>query len=478
MAYIEGEDRKQEVLFPESLDDYVSKDNPLRFIDAFVESLDLFELGFVHASTDRMGRPPYNPADLLKLYLYGYMNRLRSSRQLEKATHCNVEVMWLIRKLRPDFKTIADFRRMNQKGLRKVYQQLVGLLKKEGLYGAEVVAVDSSRFKAVNSRERNYSQEKLKEQIARIDRKIEEYLQELDENDEREKDLPSPPTAKELQEKIERLKKGQKEKEKLQQELKKSGQSQISSTDPDSRAMRVAGRVAEVGYNVQLAVDQKHKLIVAYEVTNSGTDLKELSGIAKQAKDALGVDSLQVLADKGYYSNEQIKICNDLGIQLYIPKPDRRNQRGPYFDRTRFQYDPENDAYICPAGEKLQFHHELKTRRGLRIRSYKTGACKDCSLHSRCTSQKKIGREIHRWIEETLVEQMAKRVAAHPEKIKARKEIIEHVFGILKWPMNQGYFLMKGIQKVSGEMSLSLLAYNIKRAINIEGTTKLIQALT
>jgi len=473
MSYIEADDRNQLILLPESLEDYVGSENAVRFIEAFVESVDLVELGFRHATTERKGRPPYSPADLLKLYIYGYINRMRSSRDLEKQTHYNLEVIWLLRRLRPDFKTIADFRKNNTEALKKVCREFTAFCRSLGLYGGQLVAVDSSRFKAVNAKDRNYNEKKLQGQIARIDRKIEEYFRQLDENDQKEADTPSL-TAEELREKIEELKKYRQEKEKLSDQLKKSGDTQISTTDPDARALHL-GQAVQVGYNVQFAVDQKNKLIATHEVTNSRTDLKELSNISKKAKEALQVESLEVVADSGYYSSEQLKMCEDSGIAPYVAKPDRRNQRPGYFDQTRFQYDSAADNYLCPAGEKLRFLYVRKPK--LRVRYYgNPTACQNCSIKSRCTPRK-AGRLILRWTEQAVLDRMISRIRAYPQKLKERKAIIEHTFGTLKSSMNQGYFLMKGLKKVSAEMSLSVLAFNFKRAINIKGTARLIQAL-
>ena len=363
MDYIEGSNRDQAVLFPESLDEYISGDNPVRVIDAFVDSLDLQTLGFTHALLNETGRPPYHPAVLLKLYVYGYLNRIRSSRTLEREANRNVEVMWLTGKLVPDFKTIANFRRHNLKAIQEICRAFTGFCRDLDLFSRDLVAIDGSKFKAVNSRERNFTDRKLRRALKEIDQpvlarpgRIEAYLDEMDANDAQEPEERKL-SAEELKEKIKLLKERMKKYKGLQGRMEESGESQISLTDPDSRSMPIGGgRITDVGYNVQVAVDPKHKLIVDHQVTNAVTDRGLLSKMALRAKEALGVERLDVLTDMGYYDGQQVKACLEAEITPYIPKPNTSaNTRLGLFGKEDFRYDPEQDCYHCPAGEQLTF---------------------------------------------------------------------------------------------------------------------------
>lgn len=475
MGFIQGVHRNQPVMFPESLDEYIGDDNPVRFIDAFVDSLDLQALGFEGAVPEETGRPPYRPGDLLKLYIYGYLNHVRSSRRLEKEANRNVEVMWLLGKLAPDFKTIADFRRDNGRAIREGCRQFTLLCHEMGLFGGELVAIDESKFKAVNSCQRNFTRRKLKGMIKRIDEKIDRYLEEVDANDEREPDSYKP-TAEEVQEKIEVLKRRKQECEALQEQIEESGEKQISLTDPDARSMPVGkGRGTEVAYNVQVSVDAKHKLIVDHEVTNEVTDLAQLSPMAIRVKEVLQVERLEVLADMGYYDGKQVKACLEEGITPYIPKANTSaNSRLGLYGKLDFRYDPQNDCYWCPARKALHYRFQT-TELGREIRYYATSACKECPLKPKCTRNKQ-GRRITRWVDEALLEDMARRVRAQPEKVRRRKSIVEHPFGTIKHSTNQDYFLTRGLANVRCEMSLTVLAYNIKRVIRILGVQGLMAA--
>jgi len=476
MDYIEGTDRDQTVLFPESLDEYVAGENPVRVIEAFVESLDLEALGFRHAVLNETGRPPYHPAVLLKLYVYGYLNRLRSSRMLEREALRNVEVMWLTGKLAPDFKTLANFRRDNRKAIQEVCRAFTVFCRDLDLFRRDLVAIDGSKFKAVNSRGRNFTDRKLKQALKDIDQKIEAYLDELDANDAEE---PAEPklTAEQLKEKIKLLKERLKKVKGLQRLLDENDQSQISVTDPDSRSMPIGGgRVTDVAYNVQVVVDPKHKLIVEHEVTNAVTERGLLSKMALRAKEALGVDRLEVLTDMGYYDGQQVKACLEAGITPYIPKANTSaNTQLGLFGKEDFRYDPENDCYGCPAGEQLTFRFE-STEQGRERRTYATSACADCALKPQCTRSSQ-GRRITRWAYEDLLEDMQRRVRANPAKMRLRKQLVEHPFGTIKRAWNQGYFLTKGLESVNAEMSLTVLAYNLKRVIQILGVPRMMEAL-
>jgi len=473
MSYIEGESREQRVLFPEVLDDYISEDNLVRFIDAFVDGLEMEELGFDRTAPKETGRPPYDPRDLLKLYIYGYLNRVRTGRTLERECQRNVELMWLMRKLRPDFKTITDFRKDNRKAFRGVFRQFVLLCKGLGLVGGELVAVDGSKFKAVNSGQRNFSQKKLEERLKKIDEKVERYLDEMDRGDEEGKDTEI--SAAELKQKIEKLKERKGRYEELLKELGASGQSQVSLTDPESRAMALTPR-GEVSYNVQTAVDQKHHLIVEQDVTNEGLDNHQLFTMAQKTKQMLGQDELQVVADMGYYNHEELKRCEEAGITTYVSKPlvSKNTARG-LFGKEKFVYEADGDCYRCPAKERLDFRFE--TQEGdKKFRYYWTQACPGCALKAQCTTDPRFHR-IKRWEHEAVLERIEQRVNANTVILKLRKQLVEHPFGTIKFWNDQRHFLMRGLEKVKAEFSLSTLAYDIKRALNIVGVRGLIAAL-
>ena len=478
MDYLRGTSRDQVMLFPESVEDYITEDNPVRFIDAFVTSIDLAELGFQRAQPSATGRPAYDPGDLLRLYLYGYLNRVRSSRMLERETKVNLEVMWLLGKLSPDFKTIADFRRDNLAALKQVCREFTLLCRKLQLFGGELVAIDGSKFKAVNGRRRNFSESRLKRAIHGLDEKINGYLRSLDTADASEPDPDDPPpSAADLRRKIETLQQRKTKYQALQAELKASGAKQVSLTDRDARSMIVHFNSTDVCYNVQTAVDEKHQLIVAHEVTNDPTDHAHLAEMAVRAKETLGVEQLEVVADMGYYDGAEVKQCAAASIQTYIPKPITSvNQKRGRFTKQDFSYDETKDCYRCPAGAELHYRYESFEQNRL-IRYYTTNKCLTCPLKEKCTTNAR-GRRITRWVDEKLMEDMARRVRTRPELLRRRQQLSEPPFGTIKRAMNQGYFLMKGLNKVGAEMSLTVLSYNLKRAINIVGVQNLIAALT
>lgn len=469
MGYIDGVNRSQSVMFPEVLEDYVDEENPVRFIDIFVEKLDLEELGFERATPKETGRPGYDPGDMLRLYLYGYMNGIRSSRKLERETGRNVEMMWLLRKLRPDFKTIADFRKDNVKALKGVSRQFTLLCKELGLIGGELFGVDGSKFKAVNSKERNFTVKKLEKLIKKIDEKIEGYLKEMSEADEKEGEEKGG-SGETMKEKMEKLKERLDKYKKMEKELEEKKETQISLTDKDARLMKTR-HGAEVGYNTQIGVDSKYKLIVAHEVTNAVSDRGHLANIAKEAKETAGVEAAELVADRGYYECEQVKQCEDAGVTVYVDKPGIRSDG--LFSKDEFKYDGQRDLYICPAGEELTYRRTDKSRN---LRQYRTEACGGCLLREQCTGSE-MGRKISRHTDEAVMERMAARVGENRGKMAIRKELVEHPFGTIKRAMGQGYFLMKGLTKVRGEFSLTVLAYNTKRAMNTVGIQKMIAAL-
>ena len=477
MSYIEGADRQQAWLLPERLEDYVGAENPVRFLDAFVESLDLIALGFQRATPGETGRPPYRPGDLLRLYLYGYLNRLRSSRRLEREAQRNVELLWLLCQLRPDFKTIADFRKDNLQPLRAVCREFTLLCRRLELFGGELVAIDGSKLRAVNSKRRNFSERKLHATLAAIDAKIDGYLQQLDAADAVEPNAAQP-TAAQLQQKIEHLKQRRQANAVRLEQLQASGQTQVSLTDPDSRSMKV-GQGTEVCYNVQTAVDAKHKLIVEHQVTNAVTDMGQLTPLAVAAQHTLGVEKLAVVADMGYYWGAQVKECAEAGITCYIPKAlTSANTQQGLFGKERFAYDAAKDGYRCPAGQTLSYRSS-SFELGRPIRYYRAPAsvCRACALKTKCTRNQEA-RRLSRWEHEGLLEAMQQRVRAQPAKMKTRKALAEHPFGTIKRGMDAGYFLLRGLEKVRTEMSLTVLAYNLKRVINILGVPQLLTAVS
>lgn len=474
MNHLTGLPREQQLLFPAALDDYVGADNPVRFLDAFVASLDLRALGFQKAVAADTGRPPYHPGDLLRLYLYGYLHRLRSSRLLERECQRNVELIWLLRALRPDFKTIADFRRDNADALKKVCRQFTLLCRKLNLFGGELIAIDGSKFKAVNARDRNYNETKLRELIANLDAKIEKYLRELDQGDDDDPAEGPKLSRAELERKIAALRERQDDYEELAGQLDED-QKQVSATDADARLMRTR-QGADVCYNVQSAVDSRHKLIVAHDVVNEVTDVNELAPLAVEAQEAIGVKTLAAVADKGYYNQSQVARCLAHGITPYIEKTDTSaNTKRGLFGKSKFTYDAGRDVYVCPARQELTYRFST-TEKDRELRYYRAKNCRHCALKSRCT-RNQANRTITREAQEHLMEAMAARVKQKPWLMKLRKALVEHPFGTMKRAMNAGYFLCRGLTAVRAEFSLTVLAYNLKRVLNLLGVAALMNMM-
>jgi transposase len=475
MHHIAGYDRCQTLLLPESLDEYVGPENPVRFIEAFVDGLDLTAAGVARVTPKVTGRPGYAPTDLLKLYIYGYLNRVRSSRRLEAETHRNIEVIWLLRHLKPDFKTIADFRRDNASAFRPVFRQFVLLCRQLDLFGRELIAVDGTRIKAVNNKDRNFTRASLTEFIRLADAKLDDYLQRLDQSDATESQTGGS-RVKNLAEKIAAIRQRRTRCEQMLAHLDRTGEEQISLTDPDSRAMAAHTRVG-VGYNVQVAVDTKHKLIVEQHVTNQVVDMGLLTQTAAPAKEVLGVETIAVVADRGYFKIEDIEACETAGMVPYVPRP----QRGPsvkagLFRKDEFQYDADSDSYVCPAGQRL-YPYSSSLLRGLKKINYTNKlACDDCKTRSQCTNGQ--FRTVSRLENEAVLDRMQARLAKCPGILDRRRESVEHPFGTIKQWMNQGAFLMRGLEKVRGEFSLTALAYNLRRVLNLVAFTDLMAALT
>jgi transposase len=476
MAYIQGEDRNQITLFPEALDDYIATDNPVRVIEAFVNTLDMKELGFQKAEPKNTGRPPYDPRDLLKLYLYGYLNRVRSSRRLEIEAGRNLELLWLLRKLKPDFKTIADFRKDNSQALKGVFKQFTLLCKDWDLYGKEVIAVDGSKFRASNSKRNNFNQKKIQRHLKYIDEKINSYLNELDSNDKDEADIHVP-TAEEIQKRIEELTSRKENYTAMKQQMEQTGAKEVSTTDPDARLMAVNNNGLEVSYNVQTAVDQKHKLVVDSEVINNPADQGQLSNIAKQAKETLEVDEIKALADKGYYSTTDLIECEKNHIEAYVPKQRfTGNIANTDFQADKFQYDQEQDVYQCPAGNIL-YPGKIREANGVKYKTYKNyRACKNCHLKEQCTQAQK-GRTISRNLAQPLLDEVDRRTRENRKLYVQRQMIVEHPFGTLKRIWGYNHFLTRGLVSVNTENKLHMLAYNLRRVINILGVAEILRRL-
>jgi transposase len=474
--FVEGVDRGQSTLLPECLDDFIDEDNPVRVVDVFVDELDLGGLGFDRVDPKATGRPGYHPSDLLKLYIYGYLNRVQSSRRLEREAGRNLEVMWLTGRLVPDHKTIADFRKDNGPAIRKVCSQFVALCRRLDLFADASVAIDGSKFKAVNTRDKNFTRAKMKRRMEQIEESVERYLHQLDSADRQEPSLARETSTTRLKDKIAKLKEEMQRLEKLEARMLATPDQQISLTDPDARSMATSGRGSGmVGYNVQAAVDTKHHLIVAHEVTNRGTDRSQLAQMARQTKAALETDSLDVVADRGYFNSEEILACEEAGITVTLPKPQTSGNRAKgRFVKADFRYLADDDVYLCPAGERLKYYY-TNQERGLTLRRYWTNACGTCAIKHRCTTGPQ--RRITRWEHEHVLEAVQQRLDEHPEKMRQRRETVEHPFGTIKYWMGATHFQMKTLKKVGTEMALHVLAYNLKRVMNIMGAGALIAVM-
>lgn len=470
--FIEAEPRAQATLFPERLDDYIDEDNSVRAIEAFVDMLNLEGLGFQGMIPKITGRPAYHPSTMLKLYIYGYLNRIQSTRRLEREAGRNLELMWLLGRLQPDFKTIANFRRANGKPIQKVCSQFVQLCRKIGLFNQRLVAVDGSKFKANNNRDKNFTPAKVKRRVEEIEKSIGRYFARLDRVDQTE------PTANEqsqkLEDKIASLKKEVERLKQIEQEVLQHADKQRSLTDPDARSMRSRG-TGIVGYNVQTVVDVERHLIVAHEVTTQNNDRSQLFLMSNQARESMGLERLDVIADKGYYKGEEIKACEDAGIRTYVPKTHTSGNRGKgLYEKNDFHYYPEEDTYRCPSGDTLKWRMTT-VEKGQNLHRYWSSNCQTCRLKLKCTPSKE--RRVTRWEHEDILDQVEKRLAREPEKMRIRAQTVEHPFGTLKHWMGATHFQMTRLKHVSTEMSMHVLAYNLTRVINILGTKALIKSI-
>jgi transposase len=473
--FVEGADRRQATLLPEYLDDYVSQENPVRVIDVFVEELDLVALGFDGVVPEVTGRPAYHPRVLLKIYVYGYLNQIASSRRLEREAQRNVELMWLTGRLAPDFKTIADFRKDNGPAIRAACRRFIDLCRRLELFSHAVAAIDGSKFKAVNARDKNFTRGKLKKRMDQVEASIEHYMAALETADRQEGELAQAKSVR-LKDKIAALRQQMAAFEALEPVVHAAPDQQVSLTDPDARSMATSGRGSGVvGYNVQAAVDAKHHLIVAHEVTNVGNDRAQLANMADQAKAAMGTDRLDVLADRGYFSGEEVLACEPLGVTPYVPKPLTSGSKAKgRFGKQDFVYLADDDVYRCPAGERLTRRFSV-VEDGKTLHTYWTTRCTDCPLKQQCTSGSE--RRIKRWEHEGVIDAMQERLDRTPRAMNIRRATVEHPFGTLKAWMGATHFKTRTLDKVRTEMSFHVLAYNLKRMIAILGVQPLMQAM-
>src|SRR6201997_662466 len=451
-GFVEGIDRSQSSLFPAMLDDYVAEDNLVRAVDAFVEGLELGKLGFGRVAPLEKGRPSYHPATLLKIYIYGYLNRVSSSRRLERECQRNIELVWLTGQLAPDFKTIADFRKDNGKAIREVCRGFVALCRELDLLSEASVAIDGSKFKAVNARDKNFTEAKMKRRLERIDESVARYLSQLETADRHGDAVPEAKVAR-LKGKIEKLKEETVRLNAIKAEMMKSEDKQISLTDPDTRSMATSGKdTGIVGYNVQIAVDTQHHLIVAHEVTNVGSDRHQLASMAAQTRSEMGVDILSVVTDRGYYDGEEIRACEEADITVTLPKPLTSGAKAAgRFGKQDFIYVAAEDIYRCPAGERLTYRFTAEED-GKILRRYWTTACRTCALKAQCTTGPE--RRIPRWEHEAVLEKVQQRLDQDPNRMTLRRQTAEHPFGTIKAWMGATHFLMRRRHKVATEMAL------------------------
>ncbi len=473
--FVEGQARNQVTLLPECLDDYIAEDSTVRLVDAFIEELDMVALGFAGATPAATGRPSYHPSIMLKVYLYGYLNRIASSRRLERECQRNVELMWMTGRLAPDFKTIADFRRDNSAAIRNVCRRFVMLCRDLKLFSQAIVAIDGSKFKAVNSRDSNFTNGKIDKRQLQIEENIQQYLTLLATADRTERVAPEGKAVR-LTEKIAQLRQQMRELDAVREQLKTQPEGQLSTTDPDARSMATGSKSSgAVAYNVQVAVDTKNHLIVAHEVTNATSDRAQLSPMAQAARDAMGTSELLAIADRGYFSGPQIKACADVGIATVLPKPTTSNAKAEgRFDKADFIYIKQDDEYECPAGQRAKFRM-AREERGIMLHRYWSSACPKCPMKAQCTTSNY--RRISRWEHEEVLEDVQRRLDELPKSMSIRRRTVEHVFGTLKGWMGYTHFLTRRLPHVGAEMSLNILAYNFKRVLSILGFDGMMQAM-
>jgi len=475
MEYLQGELREQTVLFETCIDDMVPEDNTVRLIDQFVNALNLDQMGFKVLAPK--GRPPYNPADLLKLYIYGYMNRMRSSRVLEKECHRNLEVIWLLKTLKPDHNTISRFRKDNPKAIKRVFRHSVALAKNFNLIGGVLIAGDSTKLRAQNSKKNNYNKKKIKRHLEYIEKKLEQHNTELAQADGDK--------ANEIQQQIDKHKRHQQKYKAIQKDLENDTSSenpQISTSDPDSKHQIVRGMITEVCYTAQTTVDEKHKLLTDYKVTNEN-DKKAMGNMFQRAKSILRPkEPITALYDKGFHTGSEFCTAEQLGINtlVAIPAIGRSSQApNPDYNVEHFTYNKENDSYTCPEKHTLTSNGSWYKTRNYKFKQYKTKACKTCSMREQCTTAKTNGKIVQRSQYAEYIENNAKRIQASGELYKKRQALVEHPFGTIKRQWGFDHIMTKkGIKRASADFGLIALAYNLKRMINLMGVKGLTEELT
>jgi transposase len=471
--FVQGEARSQMSLLPECLDDLIPEDNPVRVVEAFIDALNLEKLGFSGVVPQVTGRPAYHPSVMLKIYLYGYLNRVHSSRRLERECQRNIELMWLTGRLAPDFKTIANFRKDNGVGIRHVCREFVSLCRDLNLISQTTVVIDGSKFKGVNNRDRNYTPGKLKRRREELERSIDRYFYRLDKMDQKADEVAEIQVPA-LKEKIASLKGALAQLDAVEAELNETEDKQVSLTDPETRSLRTRG-TGIVGYNVQTAVEPDNHLIVAHAVTNQFNDHRQLSPMAIAAKQAMGVDELDAVADRGYFKGEEVLACEEAGITVYAPRPATSNNKAKgLFDKQDFRYITKDDEYECPAGKRLGRRTNTHDH-GKPVARYWTLNCGTCALKRKCTTGKE--RRVSRWEREDVLDAMRDRLDLRPDLMRLRRDTVEHPFGTLKRWMGAEHFLTRGLHNTGTEMSLQVLAYNMKRVINMLGVKGLLKAL-
>lgn len=480
MAHRTGADRSQLLLLPPSLDELIADDNPVKVLEVFVNSLDLQKAGFKNSIPAETGCPPFNPADLLKLYLYGYCNRIRSSRKLEKECVRNIELIWLLNRLQPKYRTIAYFRAHNSKAIKEVFRQFVVIIKRWDLISGDLLSVDGSKFRAVNSKKNNYNQRKIERHLNYIDQKVEDYLKEIEKND-REEQGERPIKVNEC---LQQLEKRRQKYLDLEKQLKETNEDQLSTTDPEARLLMIRGEITEVAYNAQVTVDSKHNLVIDTLSINTN-DRKILSTMGSRAKEILGKESIELLADKGYHNGEELQKCDLMNIKTYVAPQENNNSKeipAPEYQGDKFEYDSQNDCYTCPEKHTLisNGHWYTKSYRNHKIlvKQYKTTACRECKKRSLCTtSPVQRGRVIERSEYQDSVDANNQRVQLETEKYRRRQMMSEHPFGVVKRQWGYDHLLMKGLHKTDSEISLIFLCYNLKRIMNIMGIKGIKEAL-
>jgi transposase len=481
MNYQQGNPREQMSMM--SLECAIAADNPVRLIDLFVDQLDLSKLGFNKTSFKQEGRPCYQAADMLKLYYYGYLNRVRSSRRLEAECRRNIEVWWLMRELKPGYHTIADFRKDNADALKKAFKMFVLFLKGEDMFSKELIAVDGTKIRAQNSNKNNFNEARLKKNLAYIESKAEAYIKELDDCDTSEDKHVSEIKKKEIHQKLDILKQRKQKYEQLDKELTQSEATQISTTDEESRSLKIKDNIAEIAYNIQAATDSKHSMIVEFDTINEN-DQNQLGNMTAKAMQALEAEQIKVLADKGYHVGKQLQICREQGaatLVAYIDRNPRSKHIDPAYQTDKFIYDSISDTYICPQGAVLttngiSYEKRRKGRTTYLVKQYNTTQCKTCPVKHLCTSAKG-SRQIERSQYQEVIDENNKRVDANAALCKKRQQIVEHPFGTIKRGWGYSYTLLRSIKKVNGEIAIIFTVYNLRRAISILGVTELLSRL-